>query len=318
MAQIGNSIAQAITELNKGNLVGIPTETVYGLAGNAFSTETVLKIFETKNRPTFDPLIVHTYSIEKINEFVLDIPVGAKKLFEKFSPGPITILLPKNEKIHDLVTAGSSLVAVRIPNHPLTLELLKQINFPLAAPSANPFGYISPTSATHVNQQLGDKIPYILDGGECEVGIESTIISFENNQPTILRLGGLAIEEIEKIIGKVRINEQSSSNPKAPGMLKSHYAPLKPLIIGNIELLLKEHLNQNVGVLSFDKFYYEPQIAKQLQLSVKADINEAAKNLFAYLRELDQTEQVEIIITNYLPEIGLGKAINDRLKRASA
>jgi L-threonylcarbamoyladenylate synthase len=317
MAEIGSNIEKAVGLLNNNKLVAIPTETVYGLAGNALSTDAVLKIFETKNRPAFDPLIIHLGSIEKIRKYVTEIPAKAEILIRKFSPGPLTVLLPKNELIHDLVTSGSNLVAVRIPNHPITLQLLNQIEFPLAAPSANPFGYISPTTAKHVEAQLGDKISYILDGGECTVGIESTIISFENNTPTILRLGGLAIEEIEKEIGKVAINEHSSSNPKAPGMLKSHYSPRKKLIIGDIEKLLKEHINENIGVLSFNKFYYEPQIASQLQLSVNSDTAEAAKNLFAYLRELDTNEQVEIIITELLPEIGLGRAINDRLKRAS-
>lgn len=318
MALLGTDIKKAVKLLRQNELVAIPTETVYGLAGNALSTETVLKIFETKNRPSFDPLIIHTDSVEKIRNYVTHIPDKAMALYKAFAPGPVTCLLPKNEKIHDLVTSGSSLVAVRIPNHALTLQLLAQLDFPLAAPSANPFGYISPTSAQHVEQQLGDKINYILDGGTCDVGIESTIVSFETDIPTVLRLGGLSVEEIEKVIGKVAVTTHSSSNPQAPGMLKSHYAPRKRLLIGNINDLLKTHLNDNVGVLAFNTFYYEPQIAKQLQLSVNADTTEAARNLFAYLRELDQTEQVELIITDLVPETGLGKAINDRLRRAAA
>jgi L-threonylcarbamoyladenylate synthase len=318
MAEIGQDINKAIQFLNTNELVGIPTETVYGLAGNALSVDAMLKIFETKNRPTFDPFIIHTHSVEAIRKYVTQIPEKAEILFAKFAPGPITILLPKNDLIHDLVTSGSNLVAVRIPNNELTLNLLKKIDFPLAAPSANPFGYISPTSAEHVNNQLGDKIPYILDGGDCEIGIESTIISFETETPSILRLGGLSVEDIENEIGKVNVNTHSTSNPKAPGMLKSHYAPKKKLLIGNIEELLALHINENIGVLSFNTFYYEPQIALQLQLSPKSSIAEAAKNLFAYLRLLDQTEQVEIIITEFLPENSLGRAINDRLKRASA
>ncbi len=236
MAIIGKSIQEAITLLKANEVIGFPTETVYGLAGNAFSAEAVTKIFEVKNRPTFDPLIVHTSSIERISDFVREIPVKAQLLAEKFMPGPLTLLLPKKENISDLVTAGLETVAVRIPSHLLAFELLRNLDFPLAAPSANPFGYISPTSAQHVDNQLGSKIKYILDGGECMVGIESSIIGFIGDEIIVYRKGGLAIEDIESVVGKVQIQEHSSSNPQAPGMLKSHYAPKSQLSIINYQL----------------------------------------------------------------------------------
>jgi L-threonylcarbamoyladenylate synthase len=313
MSIIGKDIREAIRLLDVNEVIGFPTETVYGLAGNAFSVEAVTKIFEVKNRPTFDPLIVHTSSIERISGFVREIPVKAQLLAEKFMPGPLTLLLPKKENISDLVTAGLETVAVRIPNHPLALELLQKLDFPLAAPSANPFGYISPTSAQHVDSQLGNKIQYILDGGECRVGIESSIIGFsEDDEIVVYRKGGLAIEDIEAIVGKVRIEEHSSSNPQAPGMLKSHYAPKTQLII---DKLIND--NCNVGYLGFNKFHPNIVIENQLLLSPTGDLNEAAKNLFAYMRLLD-ARGFEKIYTKLLPEIGLGRAINDRIKRATA
>jgi L-threonylcarbamoyladenylate synthase len=229
LAITGTELNVAKEFLIKGELVAIPTETVYGLAGNALNEKAVLSIFEVKNRPAFDPLIIHTDSIDKVKEYVSVFPEKAQRLAEQFWPGPLTLLLPKKQIIPDLVTSGLDTVAVRIPKHPQLLELLAELSFPLAAPSANPFGYISPTNAEHVNQQLGDKIPYILDGGECEVGIESTIIGFEADDTVVYRLGGLAVEDIEKLVGPVMLMPHSTSDPKAPGMLKSHYAPRKPL-----------------------------------------------------------------------------------------
>ncbi len=193
---IGKDINKAIQFLKGGEVVGIPTETVYGLAGNGFDESATLKIFEVKERPTFNPLILHTNSFTKVESFVKSFPQKAKSLAEAFWPGPLTLLLPKSDKVSDVVTSGSPLVAVRIPNHPLTLELLEQLDFPLAAPSANKFGRISPTSPQNVVSQLGDELPYVLDGGNCGVGIESTIIGFEDNISIVYRVGGLSVEEI--------------------------------------------------------------------------------------------------------------------------
>ena len=316
MAITGNNIAVAKEFLVKGELVAIPTETVYGLAGNALNDGAVISIFEVKNRPAFDPLIIHTDSLEKVQHYTSDFPEKALLLAKEFWPGPLTLLLPKKQIIPDLVTSGLDNVAVRIPNHPLLLDLLRTLPFPLAAPSANPFGYISPTNAAHVNAQLGDKIPYILDGGESEVGIESTIVGFENGEAIIYRLGGLAIEEIEKVIGKVTIMPHSSSNPKAPGMLKSHYAPRKPLYLDQ-RSAFAESEEKLTGYLLFDQYFEGVDTKYQKVLSRSGDMKEAAHNLFAFLRELDSSP-VEQIRAEFVPTNGLGPAINDRLQRAAA
>jgi L-threonylcarbamoyladenylate synthase len=208
-------------------------------------------------------------------------------------------------------------VAVRIPDHPLTLDLLKTLDFPLAAPSANPFGYISPTSAEHVNKQLGKKISYIMNGGPCTIGIESTIVGFDGAIPTIYRLGGVSVEDIEGIIGKVKVNTHSSSSPKSPGMLKSHYAPTKKLILGSISKLIKQYKEESFGIISFRDLYPEVNPDLQIILSESADMKEAATRLFAGMRYLDKLP-INFIFAELLPEHGLGRAINDRLKRAAA
>lgn len=313
MAEIGKEIDKVIKFLEEGNVIGIPTETVYGLAGNALNIDAVTKIFEVKNRPTFDPLIIHTNTFERVYDYVEAVPAKAIALAEKFMPGPLTLLLPKKNIIPDLVTSGLENVAIRIPNHTLTIDLLKNLSFPLAAPSANPFGYISPTTAQHVDNQLGTKIKYILDGGECTVGIESTIVGFLDEQPVVLRKGGLAIEEIENVVGKVLVNEHSSSNPQAPGMLKSHYSPKKKMTLIDENTKIE---NRNVGFLGFDKWHSNIPSENQLLLSPTADFKEAARNLFAFMRKLDALN-VEEIYAELLPEQDLGRAINDRLRRAT-
>lgn len=312
MAAIGTDMDKALSLLQHDELVAIPTETVYGLAGNALSIAAVAKIFSVKERPQFDPLIVHVPDLEKAKEYVVEIPEAAKKLADKFWPGPLTLLLKKKSIIPDLVTAGLDTVGVRCPDHDLTRQLLKQLPFPLAAPSANPFGYVSPTKPEHVNEQLGDKIQYILDGGACPVGIESTIIGFENDTPVVYRLGGLSLEDIEKTIGPVTLMTHSTSNPKAPGQLQSHYAPRKKVILGSIEALLKTY--NNAGVLSFQKDF---KVSNQIILSPSGKPEEAAQNLFGALRAFDKMK-VDVVLTELVPDQGLGRAINDRLRRAAA
>ncbi|MEL7118952.1 MAG: L-threonylcarbamoyladenylate synthase [Bacteroidota bacterium] len=314
---IGNDLKKAVKLLKNNDLVAIPTETVYGLAANALSTEAIVKIFEVKNRPFFDPLIIHIDHFKKMEIYARNIPEKILFLAASLSPGPITFLLERKAIIPDLITAGSPLVAIRIPNHPLTLDLLSNLPFPLAAPSANPFGYISPTSAQHVAQQLGEEIPYILDGGTCSVGVESTIIGYENNQATIYRKGGISIEKIESLIGSVQVKEHSTSNPKSPGQLKSHYAPRVPFKLGDLPSLIDAHQGERLAVLSFDKAIKHASIQKQLVLSPKSSLSEAAQNLFAYMRLLDQ-EDVDVILAEKVPNMELGKAINDRLMRAAA
>lgn len=313
MAEIGKDILRAASLLRDGELVAIPTETVYGLAGNALNTNSVLKIFEVKNRPQFDPLIVHVPSIEKAKDYVEEIPEMAQLLAHTFWPGPLTIVLKRKSIIPDLVTSGLDTVGIRCPQHELTRILLEQLDFPLAAPSANPFGYVSPTTPNHVNDQLGNKIKYILDGGICDVGLESTIIGFEDDEPVIYRFGGLSLEKIQAIIGKVKTRTHSTSNPKAPGQLISHYAPGKKVILGKIEELLQHYPAHCSGILTFQQDYNSPY---QVILSPSGNIEEAAKNLFAALRSFEKMS-VEVILTELVPDSGLGRAINDRLRRAS-
>jgi L-threonylcarbamoyladenylate synthase len=317
MATIGTDLEEAARLLQTGNLVAIPTETVYGLAANAFSEAAVVKIFEAKDRPAFDPLIVHTHSVAAFSRIAASIPDMAYQLAEAFMPGPLTLILPKAPHIPLLVTSGHDSVGLRIPNHPLTLQLLRKLDFPLAAPSANPFGYVSPTTAQHVEQQLGDRIPYILDGGACAVGIESTIISLAAGPVQVLRLGGLALEEIEQVLGRpVDLVQTSSSNPQAPGMLSSHYAPRKKVVLGDLPLLLKRFAGRAVGVLAFTNTYAGVPAAHQVALSPAGDVREAAQQLFSALRYLDG-QALDVILAEYLPEVGLGRAVNDRLRRAA-
>lgn len=320
MADIGKDIKKALDLLQAGEVIAVPTETVYGLAGNAFNAATVSKIFAIKNRPTFNPLITHTDHISKVHHYVQDIPKYARMLAEAFWPGPLTLLLFKTKAIPDIVTAGSDKVAVRIPRHPLTLQLLESVDFPLAAPSANPFGYVSPTRPEHVNEQLGDKIPYILDGGLCEVGIESTIVGFENEKVMIFRLGGISMEELAEVVGKDNLlisNRTNDQVPNAPGMLSSHYAPGKKVIVGQLDDLIMQYDISKAALISFKDYY--PQVPQQRQfiLSVSGNLNEAAQQLFYALREMDKLP-VTYILAELVPDYGLGRAINDRLLRAAA
>ena len=273
---IGNNIPYAIELLNSNKLVAIPTETVYGLAANAFNENAVLNIYKTKNRPQFNPLIIHSNRIERFEEWGLLIPEDVKLLAKHFWPGPITFIIPANHKIPEMVTAGTGAVAIRVPNHPITLALLSKLNFPLAAPSANPSGFISPTSAIHVEQQLGNKIDYILDGGICKVGLESTIISFLENEPKILRFGGLAIEAIEAVLNKKLATSSSNDKIVAPGMLSKHYAPIHPLqIVENLSESIHLFDKNRVGVISFSESYAEVPTEHQFILSKSKDLNEA-------------------------------------------
>ncbi len=313
---IGTNLQTAAEFLKAGKLVGIPTETVYGLAANALDENAVMQIFKAKNRPVFDPLIVHISSTKEVEKYAMEIPDVAFALMEKFWPGPLTILLKKKSIIPDLVTSGLDTVAIRVPNHPLTLELLNAIDFPLAAPSANPFGYISPTTAQHVADQLSDKISYILDGGACKVGIESTIVGFEDGVLVVYRLGGTTIDQLKNLVGEVRVEVNSASDPRAPGMMISHYAPSIPLYLGTISQLLKEHGNKQVAILCFTGNEIPETENVIYKLSPIGNMDEAARNLFSALRELDHSN-VNAILAEKFPNEGMGNAINDRLLRAS-
>ncbi len=314
---IGTDLAKAAALLKEGQLVAIPTETVYGLAANALQEAAVIRIFEVKNRPRFDPLIVHLANASAIEDYASELPQDARRLAEAFMPGPLTLLLPKKPLIPDIVTSGSPWCAFRIPAHPMTRELLDLLDFPLAAPSANPFGYISPTTAAHVAQQLGDKIPYILDGGPCTIGVESTILGFDAERPVVYRKGGLSVEAIEEVVGRIEIQAHSNSNPLAPGMLKSHYAPRVPLVIGNLAAMRLKFEGQKIAVLAFQQGLDGVPADAQIILSPSGDLAEAARNLFAGMRYLDSLD-TDIILAELLPEYGLGRAVNDRLRRAAA
>ncbi|MBX3102730.1 MAG: threonylcarbamoyl-AMP synthase [Bacteroidetes bacterium] len=310
------AVPQAARYLLDGQLVAIPTETVYGLAGNALDAAVVAEIFRVKNRPSFDPLIIHGHSPEQLFALAASVPAGARQLADAFWPGPLTLLLPRGPEVPDLVTAGSPFVALRVPRHPLTLALLRSLPFPVAAPSANPFGYVSPTTAQHVADQLGDQIAGILDGGPCEVGLESTIVGFPDGKPAIYRRGGISQEAIEALLGLV---EQAPANPLpvAPGMLARHYSPATPLILGDIPALLATAPEPHkVAVLSFSR-PYRSGYPQDIVLAPDGQLATAARHLFAALRTLDASGMVQII-GEWLPDEGLGRAINDRLRRAAA
>lgn len=316
---IGKDLVKAAELLHNGEVVGIPTETVYGLAADAFNPHAVAKIFAIKNRPAFDPLIVHIHSPAQVRRVAQSpLPESFRILADNFWPGPLTLVLKKSSKIPDIVTSGLDTVGVRMPAHPVTRELLHLCNLPLAAPSANPFGYISPVLAEHVEQQLGDRVPYIVDGGRCEVGLESTIVDCTVTPVKILRKGGISVEKIAEALGyQPEIQLHSSDNPRAPGMLTSHYAPRKKLILTDKESVFEQYnYDSHVAFLR----YYTPKQRPYAQRILTSDNSdtEAAANLFYYLRELDQLPDIDLIIAEKAPDYGLGPAINDRLRRAAS
>lgn len=299
MTIITKDIYKAAEEIKSGNVIGLPTETVYGLGADALNEKAVLKIYETKERPVFNPVIVHVYDINELEKYAENIPDEAYKLSEKFSPGPLTFVLKKKKIIPDIVTSGNDSVGLRIPSHKLFREVLKETKLPIAAPSANRSGRISPTSAEDVLSELEGRINYILDGGTCEIGIESTIISFLDEDVKILRHGFITKEDIEKVIGKT--SENVSGKIISPGLLKSHYAPMTPLHCVDDFEKIKIASDKNIGILDFSKYN---------------DFREIALNLFSDLRKLDN-QNYDLIVWKKLDDEGIGIAINDRLTRAS-
>ncbi|MTE26872.1 L-threonylcarbamoyladenylate synthase [Winogradskyella ouciana] len=317
MSIISKDISKAVALLNAEEIVAIPTETVYGLAGNIYSEKAIKSIFETKQRPFFNPLIVHISSVDYLSQIVEHIPEKAKLLAEAFWPGPITLVLKKKNTIPDVITASKDTVAVRVPNHPTTLELLRQLDFPLAAPSANPFSSISPTTAAHVETYFKDNIKMVLDGGACKSGIESTIIGFENNQPIIYRLGSTAIEDIEAVVGEIQIKNKKEIAPDAPGMLERHYAPkTKTILTDNILGMVDLYKGKRIGIITFQSEIANSNIEVQIALSKTGDLAESASKLYDVLHQLDKM-YLDVIIAEKFPEYGLGKSINDRLSRAT-
>lgn len=319
MAQIlkpsSKTLKKAASLIKEGKLVAFPTETVYGLGADAFNPKAVAKIFEVKNRPFFDPLIVHIADFKDLKKVALKIDEKVKILIKKFWPGPLTLVLPKTKEVPEIVSAGLKTVAVRMPSHPVALKLIKEAQVPIAAPSANLFGHLSPTEAKHVASQLGEKIDLIIDGGKCPIGIESTILDLTSSPPALLRAGGLVLEEIEKVIGKVKIIK-TSKKVRSPGQLPFHYAPKTPLKILK-EKDFKLPKNIKAGLLAFTPPKKKFPFKKIEVLSSKGDLSEAAANFFSALHRLDEA-CLDIIYAQPLPEIGLGRAMMERLKKSEA
>lgn len=316
MSIISKDIQKAVQLLTEDQLVAIPTETVYGLAGNIFSEKAIKSIFSTKQRPFFNPLIVHIPSVKSLNDLVTHVPEKAKLLAAAFWPGSMTLVLKKSKTIPDIITAGKDTVAVRVPNHPTTLALLKKLPFPLAAPSANPFGSISPTKPAHVENYFRNSIKMVLDGGSCANGIESTIIGFENEEPVIYRLGALPLEEIEAVIGTVSIKNKKEEKPDAPGMLARHYAPkTSTFLVDDVAAEVKKNTGKKMGVLVFKSSLNNENIT-EIILSKNGSLQEAASKLYSAMHDLD-SKNLDLIIAERFSEFGLGKSINDRLQRAT-
>lgn len=314
---ITTDLTAVIKQLQANQLVAIPTETVYGLAGNAFQEAAIRRIFELKKRPLYNPLIVHIKSGKELHTVAKDIPEKAYLLAETFWPGPLTMVLNKQAQVPELISAGKNTVAVRVPKHPLTLELLNSLDFPLAAPSANPFGSISPTSAQHVLSYFEHQLDFILDGGSCDKGIESTIVGFENNEVVLYRHGSISLDEIEAVVGKVQPKTSNDHTPEAPGMLTRHYAPAtKTYLSKDVARLMQDFPNRKIGLLLFQQKLENAKVHYQEVLSESGNLEEAMKNLYAALHRLDQLD-LDLIIAEKLPAKGLGISLNDRLERAT-
>lgn len=306
------SIEKALTILRRGDIVAFPTETVYGLGADALNPYAVAKIFEVKKRPRFDPLIVHICERHWLSAFAGHVPAEIIRLTDRFWPGPLTVILPKKPIIPDIVTAGLTTVGIRMPSHPVALNLIKSLRNPIAAPSANPFGYMSPTKAGHVAKMLKDRLPLILDGGDSVFGIESTIVSYRDNRVYLHRHGAITVEELEEVVGTV-LEKKDDGACESPGELPFHYAPARPL---KIITSADEIRNTNASFLAFRKPAGRPAARHIRVLSPGGDLREAAANFFSYLIELDRHD-VDVIYAEKIPEQGIGKAMMERLRKAS-
>ncbi|MDD3288810.1 MAG: L-threonylcarbamoyladenylate synthase [Alphaproteobacteria bacterium] len=305
------AIKEAATLLRKGRLVAFPTETVYGLGADATNDHAIAAVYAAKGRPVFNPLIVHLPDTRNIDKLVVWNET-AQKLADKFWPGPLTLILPRalNCSVSLLASAGLNTLAVRVPSHPVALDLLNSAGLPIAAPSANASGKLSPTTPEHVAESLGDSVDMILDGGKTSVGVESTVLDLTGSRPMILRYGGIAPEQLEEITGSIDL-PSSSENIKSPGMMTSHYAP--DLFVR----LNADSASPDEALLCFGEDAHIKGGAERLNLSKQGDLNEAAANLFSMLRALDKTHHRAIAVMP-IPNTGLGMAINDRLRRAAA
>lgn len=317
-ARVTSDPAEAARVLRGGGLVAFPTETVYGLGADALNPRAVARVFEVKGRPEFDPLIVHVAEREQLSAVTDEFPELGVRLSERFWPGPLTLVVPKTDAVPDLVTAGLPTVGVRIPDHPLALEMLRAAQRPVAAPSANLFGRTSPTTAAHVLEQLGERIDLVLDGGPCRVGVESTVLLLTESPPVVLRFGGVPVEAIEQEIGPVRVAAAEAADAVAqasPGRLTQHYAPACGMML--VDAWSAGPSGPDVGVLAFSSPPPRGEYGAIEVLSPSGDLREAAANLFAAMRRLDQAA-VRLIVSDLAPERDLGRAINDRLRRAAA
>ena len=311
------AIAHAVALLEAGEIVALPTETVYGLAADALSAEAVVKIFETKERPRFDPLIVHLPDLEWLERLAVvqgESRPLVERLIDSFWPGPLTIVLPRSDLVPSIVTAGLETIALRMSAHPFFAEVARALGRPLAAPSANRFGRISPTAASHVAEELTGRIPLIVDGGATEHGIESTVIAFRNGAIGVLRDGPITRGELAKF-GEVQDREKAGKL-ESPGQLKSHYRPATPLRLVSDLSGITVPKGKRYGALLWSDAPFSQSFVESRRLSTTGDLREAAANLFRQLRELDQAE-LDCIIAEALPEEGLGVAIMDRLRRAA-
>ncbi len=314
-----SALRDAAARLRSGGIVAFPTETVYGLGASVFDERALARVFEAKNRPHFDPLIVHIADRAALATLAESVPEPAQRLADAFWPGPLTLVLPKRPCVPDLATAGLPSVAVRMPRHPLALALIRQAGVPLAAPSANPFGSVSPTTADHVRAGLGERADLVLDGGPCAVGVESTIVSLLGTRPALLRSGGIAVEEIEALIGPLEIGASVADGQPAPapGMMTRHYASRTPLRLRPIAEPLPASVADRVGLLAFQSVPADASPCAAVEiLSETGDLREAAARLFGSLRRLDGIG-LDRIEAELVPESGLGRAINDRLRRAA-
>jgi L-threonylcarbamoyladenylate synthase len=303
------NILIASKEIINGNIIAFPTETIYGLGANAFNEKAILKIFKVKNRPLDNPLIVHIAQLKDINLFATKLPKKAELLIKKFWPGPLTIVLKKKQNISNKITAGLNSIAIRMPSNKIALELINN-SYPLVAPSANSFGKPSPSKAIHVYEDLKNKIPIILDGGKCHIGIESTVIDFSCKMPTILRPGKITKENIEKIIGKVNVAD-NKTKIKSPGMKYRHYSPKAKVIL--FDKLKNIKLNNNCKIIIITKNNIN---TKHKKIIYKNNIN-LAKNLYSWFRELD-SKNYKIIYIQKPSNKNLGTSILNRLEKASS
>jgi len=314
--KITEQIKSAAEIIRNGGLVAFPTETVYGLGADGLNSIAVAKVFEVKNRPTFNPLILHIENQTRLHT-LCEIPNNkVYDLIEEFWPGPLTLVLPKKIIVPEIVTAGLPSVGVRIPQNQIALELIKESDTPIAAPSANLFGQLSPTRAGHVQKQLGDKIDMILDGGKCSVGIESTILLIEEEVITLLRPGGIPLESLREVIGEIKLFPKKTDRPNSPGQLAFHYSPKTPLLMLTVDNI-KKYNRTKTGAIFFKGNDSKFNFTKEIILSRSGSLSEAAANLFSTLHKLDNLH-LDCILIEPFPQVGLGVALMDRIQRAVA